>query len=77
MSHRLPAGHTREILCEGLVIGGWVVMWRPIEVLLYDWWPLVQKRKHIGRILAAQIEVHGDAGGISPAATGTRPLAAI
>lgn len=77
MSHRLPAGHTREILREGLVIGGWVAMWRPIEVLLYDWWPLVQKRKQIGRILTAQIEVHGHAGGLPPSATGTTPLNAI
>jgi hypothetical protein len=59
MAHRLPAGHARDILREGLVITGWVAMWRPIEVLLYDWWPLVQTRKQITRILAAQIEVRG------------------
>lgn len=29
-----------EILREGLVIGGWVAMWRPLEVFLYDWWPI-------------------------------------
>jgi hypothetical protein len=23
-----------------LVIGGWVAMWRPMEVFLYDWWPV-------------------------------------
>jgi len=57
LTRQLPAGHAREILREGLVIGGWVAMWRPIEMLLYDWWPLVQRRKHIGRILAAQIEI--------------------
>ena len=57
MAQRLPTGHARDILSEGLVITGWVAMWRPIEVLLYDWWPLVQTRKHITRILAAQIEV--------------------
>ena len=59
MTQRLPAGRAREILREGLVITGWVAMWRPIEVLLYDWWPLVQTRKHIARILAAQVEVRG------------------
>jgi hypothetical protein len=59
MTQRLPAGHARDILREGLVITGWVAMWRPIEVLLYDWWPLVQTRKHIARILAAQVEVRG------------------
>ena len=74
MTVQLPAGHAREILREGLVITGWVAMWRPIEVLLYDWWPLVQTRKHMARILAAQIEVRGRAGGLSrpdPSGEGT------
>lgn len=59
---RLPIGHAGEILREGLVITGWVAMWRPIDVLLYDWWPLIQTRKHIGRILGAQVEVRGRSG---------------
>ncbi len=29
-----------SILREGLTIGGWVAMWRPLEIYLYDWWPL-------------------------------------
>jgi hypothetical protein len=29
-----------EILRESLLIGGWVAMWRPLEVFLYDWWPI-------------------------------------
>jgi len=24
---------------ESLVIAGWVAMWRPIRIFLYDWWP--------------------------------------
>ncbi len=59
MVQRLPIGHAGSILREGLVITGWVAMWRPIEDLLYDWWPLIQTRKHIVRILAAQVEVRG------------------
>src|SRR5436853_2278098 len=30
---------------EGLVISGWVLMWRPIEVLVYDWIPARRERK--------------------------------
>lgn len=29
-----------EIIREGFLIGGWVAMWRPLEVFLYDWWPI-------------------------------------
>jgi hypothetical protein len=28
------------LLRESLVIGGWVAMWRPMEIFLYDWWPI-------------------------------------
>ncbi len=28
------------VLREGVIIGGWVAMWRPLEVFLYDWWPI-------------------------------------
>ncbi len=29
-----------EIMRESLTIGGWVSMWRPLEIFLYDWWPV-------------------------------------
>jgi hypothetical protein len=25
---------------ESLLIAGWVAMWRPLEIFLYDWWPI-------------------------------------
>ncbi len=53
----LSPGHVRQILREGLVITGWVAMWRPLELLLYDWWPLVRKRRLFRRILAADIAI--------------------
>lgn len=53
----LPAGHLREILREGLVITGWVAMWRPLEVLLYDWWPLIDERRLVRRILTAPVSI--------------------
>lgn len=33
-------GRIGEILRESLLIGGWVSMWRPLEIFLYDWWPI-------------------------------------
>jgi hypothetical protein len=32
--------HLAKILEESLLIGGWVAMWRPMEIFLYDWWPI-------------------------------------
>lgn len=33
-------GFLGHVLDEGLLIIGWVALWRPIEIFLYDWWPL-------------------------------------
>ena len=52
-----PAGPLREIIREGFVITGWVAMWRPLDVLLYDWWPMVDERRQIARILEAPVSI--------------------
>ena len=36
----IPDSRFAELIREGLLIGGWVAMWRPLEVFLYDWWPI-------------------------------------
>ena len=33
-----------QFLQEGAAIAGWVAMWRPMEMLLYDWWPIRRLR---------------------------------
>ena len=30
----------RRFAGEGFLIAGWVSLWHPIEILLYEWWPL-------------------------------------
>lgn len=42
---------------EGLLILGWVAMWRPIEILLYDWWPLARRRAIHRRLAVIPVEV--------------------
>jgi hypothetical protein len=56
-------------LREGLVIAGWVVMWRPVEVLLYDWIPAWRERKVISRVLHAPIDIRAGTGPSVPGAT--------
>ena len=36
----LGDGTINQIAAEGLLISGWVAMWRPLQVFLYDWWPI-------------------------------------
>jgi hypothetical protein len=47
------------IVSEGLLILGWVAMWRPVEIFLHDWWPELGKRKLFDRIAHMQIETQG------------------
>lgn len=34
-----------SLIEQGLLIVGWVAMWRPLEIFLYDWWPIVGERR--------------------------------
>ena len=42
---------------ESLVIGGWVALWRPLEIFLYDWWPLRAQAKLYDRLGQMQVTV--------------------
>jgi hypothetical protein len=42
---------------ESLVIGGWVAMWRPLEVFLYDWWPIRAEARLYDRLSAMAVRV--------------------
>lgn len=52
-------GHSAfyDIVAESLVIGGWVAMWRPMEIFLYDWWPLRAQRRVYDRLAASGVIV--------------------
>lgn len=54
------ARHIAALLHESMVIGGWVAMWRPLEIFLYDWWPILAERKLFERLSAAPIRVRFD-----------------
>lgn len=44
------------VLNEGLIILGWVANWRPLEIFLYDWWPIVGRRRLYRRLSAVRVE---------------------
>ena len=45
------------VLRESLLIGGWVAMWRPLEVFLYDWWPIRAEARLFDRLSEMQVQV--------------------
>ena len=54
---RRAAPDLKPFLGVGLTISGWVALWRPIEVFLFDWWPFAQQMRLMKRIRNAEIEV--------------------
>ncbi len=49
--------HLSSIVKEGMVIGGWVAMWRPMEIFLYDWWPVAARIRLLQRLSRIQVHV--------------------
>jgi len=48
-------GLLAKTLDEGLLVIGWVALWRPLEMFLYDWWPLRREARLMGRLAWLQV----------------------
>lgn len=46
-----------DLIRESLTIGGWVAMWRPMEIYLYDWWPLRDERHLLERLARMRVKL--------------------
>lgn len=51
------AGPFPVLLRESLTIAGWVAMWRPMEIFLYDWWPIRAEIRLYQRLAAMPVEI--------------------
>lgn len=76
-----PAGSLAELANHGLTIVGWVAMWRPLEVYLYDWWPLrnqirLYRRLHQMPVILIEATVDAMHSAPVPAANAPGPRAA-
>lgn len=50
-----------SLLRESLLIGGWVAMWKPLEILLYDCWPILGERRLYDRLSRIEVRIiHAD-----------------
>lgn len=57
---------------EGLTILGWVALWRPLQIFLYEWWPIARRIrvcKNLGRT-----SIHVVPATHQPAAAGDRSV---
>jgi hypothetical protein len=54
---RGEAGTWAAVLRESLTIAGWVAMWRPMQIHLYDWWPLRRRIRIYKKLSHMPVEV--------------------
>lgn len=47
----------KTLVEESFLILGWVANWRPIEIFLYDWWPLMRRRNLFRRLAQAKVAI--------------------
>lgn len=45
------------LLRESLLIGGWVAMWRPMEIFLYEWWPIRAEARLSDRLSSMPVRI--------------------
>lgn len=57
IGRRLLPAHWNEFTEMGLQIFGWVAMWRPLEIFLYDWWPIRRERQLLERLARMQVRL--------------------
>jgi hypothetical protein len=60
VGNALPHGSESPLvplLREGLLIGGWVAMWRPIEIFLYDWWGVRRQQRNYERLARMPVRI--------------------
>ena len=53
----LGEGRLALVLQESFLIGGWVAMWRPLEIFLYDWWPIRAETRLLERLAAMPVRI--------------------
>ena len=56
------------MIVDALVIGAWVALWRPMEIFLYDWWPIRAEARLYDRLGEMDVRLDSPRDGDSPAA---------
>ena len=46
-----------KVVEESLILFAWVANWRPIEIFLYEWWPIARRRRLYRQLASAKVEL--------------------
>jgi hypothetical protein len=57
LARQFGEGFFSQLFGEGFVLLGWVANWRPMEIFLYEWWPVVRRQNLYRRLSIAQVAI--------------------
>lgn len=57
IAREFPFSTTSEWLREGLAVGCWVAMWKPIDIYLYGWWPILRRLRIYRKMSRLRMEL--------------------
>ena len=57
LAARIEHETAAAIVREGFIIAGWVAMWRPIQIYLYDWWPVRDELRVLHRLARIRVRL--------------------
>lgn len=53
----LPETLFNNFFKETTHVLGWVSMWHPINIFLYEWWPIIEKKNLLKRISVTEVNI--------------------
>jgi hypothetical protein len=59
---------TAQLVADSFVIGAWVALWHPLNIFLFEWWPLRREAVMYDRLSMMPVEVVVDDARLTPAA---------
>jgi hypothetical protein len=59
IANMVAGSHYGRFVHESIVIGAWVALWRPLEIFLYEWWPILGEARLYDRLSAMPVQVVG------------------
>ena len=61
LAHTVETAQTKSLFSsmmhEGLFIMGWVAMWQPISIFLYEWWPIREAQKTFQSLGCIEVQI--------------------
>jgi hypothetical protein len=65
MNTALSQSTAGRLMEQSLLILGWVANWRPLEIFLYDWWPIRRRLLLFRRLAEMSVDVRAASNGVS------------